>query len=434
MSDDEKDIDSEPEVEDGQQSAMYKAKKFLASATVGTSAGRKVIVGFLGDEGEILLKALKHAAAKYAGKEKATELKENILKLAVKAKLAADEQRLTEKTTSHAVLPINSLCLQTVNHLRQPPGNVETQQLSGNINRIRDIILDIMHPHVQPKNYEKLQNIFKFLGDAKFLDAILNDPSYIEERTAIKENLQTVLAPLLATVEREQANAPCKVNNCKARRVEPAGNFKGSEYCARHHQAQYEKMLAKPVLEHFLDPADYPSSFFIQFLADPKRKDDNKADPAVDVAMYHFFDAVAKYKGIGRNLRKARAELIFSKYLKEQKGRRSVFVSSSSLNLAGGATPVPSSSSVDLLARNGKDLMVRLDENIVRKIQDDLFYTDAQSANLGTVFDEAQAVARARLDQCFEEYLKSPFFTQYIEALALPAAVVEQLAKETPAA
>jgi len=412
-----------------EQSATYRAKKFWASKTVGTRAGRKVITSLLGEDGELLLKALKRATTKFADEAKSKEVKKDILKLAIKAKLCADEGRLTEKNTAHAAQPINSLSVQMLRHLQQAPGTVDVSSLAGNFSRIRDLIVDIMQPHLKPKNLEKLVSVFKFIGDPKFLNDILNNEKYAEERNAFKEHLGNVLTPLVQSLELGKSmisGGACKVHNCKFPRAEAKGAFRGSEYCPRHHLVHLEAQLQKPVLEHFIDPADFSSSFFIQFLADFSRKtrdDESKGDPSIDIPMYHFYDAVAKYKTVGRNLRKPRAELIFQKYLKDQRSRGSIFVSSSKELLPNLAILGPNSSSASPAP---KDLTVKLDDVILKKIQDDLFLSDAQSSSLATLFDEAQAVARTRLDQCFEGFLKSPYFKQYAASVSLPPELAAQ--------
>ena len=135
------------------------------------------------------------------------------------------------------------------------------------------------------------------------------------------------------------------------------------------------------------------------------------------MATYHFHDAVHKYRSIGRNLRKPRAELIFQKYLRESRtGRRSVFVSSGALPPP---QPQPQPQGVGSGLADGMRAL-KLDESIVQKINEELILSDSNAA-LTNLFDEAQAVARTRLDAAFVVFLTSAFFADYRNALTLPA-------------
>jgi len=61
-----------------------------------------------------------------------------------------------------------------------------------------------------------------FVGDSKFLHAILNDPAYSKERTAIRDNLGVLLQPVLAQMEITKVDPlPCKMQHCTQTRAQP---------------------------------------------------------------------------------------------------------------------------------------------------------------------------------------------------------------------
>ncbi len=62
----------------------------------GTKAGRKVIVSAIGEEGEVIIDKIKAIAEKYDSHEVAKQMKQDLLKMALKVKLLFDENILNE--------------------------------------------------------------------------------------------------------------------------------------------------------------------------------------------------------------------------------------------------------------------------------------------------------------------------------------------------
>ena len=65
-------------------SRFFRAKKKFVSPAGGSGAGRKIIKANLGDDGVVVLRLLKTVTRKLHGKKRASQLKKNLLRFAVK--------------------------------------------------------------------------------------------------------------------------------------------------------------------------------------------------------------------------------------------------------------------------------------------------------------------------------------------------------------
>lgn len=98
---------------ESQQSGFgLRVKKFLSSASAGSALGRRLISQAIGDEGNLLIHSIKAAAARDVGIDKARELKQQLLKIALKVKVLQDERLLLKKDMCNLQEPLNALALR----------------------------------------------------------------------------------------------------------------------------------------------------------------------------------------------------------------------------------------------------------------------------------------------------------------------------------
>jgi hypothetical protein len=100
-------------------SLLFKAKKYLASKTAATAAGRMAITTFLGPAGSGLMQSLEEVAAKDCGAKRSKELVGIIVKFSCKMKVVEDE-RLVSKA-DYVKFEVSLLTLLTL--LTQNPTN-----------------------------------------------------------------------------------------------------------------------------------------------------------------------------------------------------------------------------------------------------------------------------------------------------------------------
>jgi len=370
------------EEEDGKekQSLGLRAKKFLASKTAETKMGRKVISTFLGDEGVKILHTIKQAATKDVGKDRAKQIKQIIIKFALKAKVLQDSGSIKKKDVWLMAEPINTMALHLYDGLKPRPGNagaVDIKPIVADIAHVRDLCVQLLKPHTKPSNIQKMVDTFNYLGGEKFLGLLLIDDKFEEEKHVCYQGIRKIVQPLLRARKYDDSmNQLCQFTRCNEYVVEARGEFRGSNNCLAHHQQNVEQFLAKPTLLHFLvgDGADY-----FPFQEAMKAR--------CERYVRKFWLTINRYKRSKENIRVVFAEEIFKKYLKK-----------------------------------GSDHRINLDEALITKIEAGI------KSKSATLFDEAEQVTFERMTEFFEKDFKSTTTMQdYITSYRLPKYMMKEL-------
>lgn len=378
--------DDENKQEDA--STSLKMKKFFASKAMGTKAGRKVVVGFLGEEGDLVLTSLKKAAAKFSNKDTATTLKKDMLKLVLKAKLCFDEKLIAKETIKAAREPLTRFLDVAFVALSQPVDTqIDIQPLLQHINLSRDVLVDMMRPHIQQKNLEKLQNLFNFYSNADFVRALLMDPTYLDERNVIKENITAIHDEVQSRGDSSFANPlkNCAVNACPKMQLAAHGTFVGSQFCARHHLQYVQNDLEQPKFHQYLELSSRGSQSFVDYLKQLSLQETKEAQGG-DFALYLFQDAVTQYRRVSRNLRKSRADVIYRKFIRNGTKKTD--------------HPV--------------DLSEQVNHKIIEAVQN---YEEARFLH---ALEEAQQEVVSRLQIVFQQFIASPIYQEYVVGNRLP--------------
>jgi hypothetical protein len=232
-------------------SRLFKAKKYLASKTAGSKAGRKAVEHFLGDAGSQLVNCLEAVAAKDTNPQKAKELIETVLKLAFKAKLLHDEHLLTQPEIESFVEPVNQLAtiifkkLQYSLGLRQDdPADVSSINLR--FAQVEDLLVNFLKKHVKTSTVDKAADVCQYFGGVKFLVFFLQSDGCRKDRQMFYKCLQVVMKTVLPEEDLQPPVVPCKAAGCEDQSCHPDGrDFMGSSYCVKHHN-EYFAQLSKP--------------------------------------------------------------------------------------------------------------------------------------------------------------------------------------------
>jgi len=187
----------------------------------------------------------------------------DLLKIAVKVKMALTEGKLKPEDGQHAVKPLMDLAKQILAYF-SPIENTTadedkkaTELLVESINKAHKITADLMKPHMKEKNQAKLDDLYATMGNSAFLLRVRKEKEYDEEKKDIFHSLQMILERTAEESGMVEASAlPCLTQSCSQRRVGPLGKFPGSDYCVLHHQYRYAGELESPILFNWLNQED----------------------------------------------------------------------------------------------------------------------------------------------------------------------------------
>lgn len=290
-------------------SRLFKAKKYLASKTAGSKAGRKAVEHFLGDAGSQLVNCLEAVAAKDTNPQQAKELIETILKLAFKAKLLHDEHLLTPPEIESFAEPVNILTttifkkLQFSLGVRQDdPADIPTIALR--FAQLEDLLVGFLKKHVKASTVEKAANVCQYFGSSKFLNFFFEADACKKERQVFYKNLQHAIKTFLPEEDTQPPEIPCRSPGCAGQSCHPDGKeFFGSSYCVKHHN-EFFAQLNKPSIVHCLQARRYEDFFTWSAKALPQNS-------------VNFVLSVINYTHAKRTAVFIFAEELFKKYIAE---------------------------------------------------------------------------------------------------------------------
>jgi len=308
--------------------------------------GKRVINNMIGDESEEIVNTLTKIVEQVKSPKEAKASKEFLYKLATKLNVMVEEKRLTEENTAHAEIPFKNFGVQILKALedsinmkegkksRQSAksgsrpsvrgslgGCTNVRTLRGNVERIRHIVENLLKPHLQPKNFEKMTSMIEIYGCTDVLNGVLNDPKFESERKVLLKNLEIVIPEQVEALKklRERSKpVACKAVGCTKHAVPSQGQFKSSGLCEYHHYMVFKDKIENPVLEQFL--ADkIRRTYFYQYLTSAE-KEIQKAysstfGDARAVNLFLFVRGAAAYLETDRKLKRKKAEAVIQKYL-----------------------------------------------------------------------------------------------------------------------
>jgi hypothetical protein len=238
-------------------SRLFKAKKFLASKTAGSKAGRKAVEHFLGDAGSQLINCLEAVAARNSSPQQAKEMIETILKLAFKGKLLHDEQLLLPEERDGFVEPVNTLAILVFRKLQYCQGlrqedPAEVTAINLRFAQLEELVVGFLKKHVKATTCDKASGVFQYFGGNKFLEYFLYSDACRKDRQTFYKCLLVVMKFVLPEEDLSPPVVPCKKQGCAAPSCHPdGGDFLGSSFCVKHHP-EFFAQFSKPSILHCL--------------------------------------------------------------------------------------------------------------------------------------------------------------------------------------
>lgn len=159
-----------------------------------------------------------------------------------------DEGILNEKTTIHLAEPTNYLVLSLVDSLEASEEEQDITVLLHLMKRIQKSLVILLKPHINIKNIDILKEVFTWLGSPNFIGKLVNDKKFRQEKKDMHTYITSIAAPL---INERDPDGNCATMGCKKLALPENGEFKGSKYCALHHEAVF-KVLASSFLVLFL--------------------------------------------------------------------------------------------------------------------------------------------------------------------------------------
>ena len=124
--------------------------KFIMSKTAGTSSGRKLIKGKIGESGNELIAIVTNISKHLCGSKIAKKNQERILRFALKVKLMFDDGHITAKTALHLIDPIDHLLGKFVQTLsKKDTKNEDELALANSIDRLRFEVVELCGKFMQ---------------------------------------------------------------------------------------------------------------------------------------------------------------------------------------------------------------------------------------------------------------------------------------------
>lgn len=166
---------------------MARSKKKLAGDIATSGLGKKVIKSILNEETSALLQAIKKIIAKLDSKKKSDEIEKNVIKIVVKAYLLTENKKLDSEAFLQADKPMRSafdLLGRVFNnrHRAKPEQIAEALgKVESFFKKTEQVFIELLSPHLSPKNMIRLNSIFGYMANAEFLQRAFDDPSLDEE-------------------------------------------------------------------------------------------------------------------------------------------------------------------------------------------------------------------------------------------------------------
>jgi len=172
------------------QSVAMRLKKGAASSVATSSAGKGLIKEFLGKDGISLLDLIKQVVTNYEGKKKATEIEDNIIRVAVKVILLWQNKDITNANIASTVPKVKAVWSDIIDFCEMSfaydPPKIKA---SG-----EDLIVcftNLLKDYVTDNTLTRLKATITYITTQALLDSVFASSS--PEQDAIKKELMRIL-------------------------------------------------------------------------------------------------------------------------------------------------------------------------------------------------------------------------------------------------
>jgi len=175
-----------------------RAEKKIAGKAITTDFGKKLLREYCVDETFILLDALRELATRDpdAGSKIGLQLENNVLRLAVKAVLLFQHERLKLSDFRRTVAWVDHICLETIRKYnatrRDPhvdPVDPMHDRLVEQVRVLEAELVSKLSGHIKEKNLDALRFVINFFCEPGRVERFLTDPVFAEPMKTIATNL-----------------------------------------------------------------------------------------------------------------------------------------------------------------------------------------------------------------------------------------------------
>jgi hypothetical protein len=232
--------------------AVIKAKSYAGSKVAETKLGRQAIAHYLGKDGSELVSALHAATVIDIGAKNANKIVMDILQLALTCRVLQNQKSVSILDQISLVEPINTLTIMFFHRLQiscrvagAEPADpfsyqvmLELPAFLEKISEVRELTLNIFKKHVNDAFLSQTDAVLSYFGSTDFLVKFLLSKEMSKEKLNCFHHMQSIVAERLTSTDGKYA-LKCEVTDCYKHAAIPAGQFKGSTYCATHHVGNF---------------------------------------------------------------------------------------------------------------------------------------------------------------------------------------------------
>lgn len=349
------------------------AKKAVASKIGETKLGRASLVKLMGQEADDIVGSLKAAVSKLDNHAKAKELKKDLFKWVLKVTVLIQNKNFDRKEFEPLVKPITLLIEKIMQACSNPRGERNFSRIVKEKNIVGPLLHNLMEPHSKDTNVNKLDNLFTYYSDEKFLTRLFNEQELVQESDLILDRTKKIMErfpPILNDVVSIQ-KADKRIKSLEA------------------------EIDSKPSIQLMLNK-EHPEmcSLFSKYL-------DSDISSKLESTALRFLLAEQEYSHVNAlNLRILRANVILNKYLSPYDAEP----------LNSSAKVVPGSLSVP---PNGRIL-------IYKKYYDEISDILIEKKAPKTIFVQiSMELQHDYLPAAFNSFLSSQEFTNYKNTIAI---------------
>jgi hypothetical protein len=179
-----------------QGSTFFRAKKYMASRLTESSMGRQTIIKFFGHSGDSLLQCVQDVACQLKGKEFASALMVDIMKVVGKVGLLYQNKTISEEAFKDVVPHLLEVASQFQYALELRDASArDMRPVADAFRKLYETTFGLIRSHMQEKNSSKLTTVCDYLSSADHLDPLLHDPDLEAHRVTMQTHISRLMDP-----------------------------------------------------------------------------------------------------------------------------------------------------------------------------------------------------------------------------------------------
>eukprot|EP01125_Pyxidicula_operculata_P001564 TRINITY_DN11417_c0_g1_i1.p1 TRINITY_DN11417_c0_g1~~TRINITY_DN11417_c0_g1_i1.p1 ORF type:complete len:303 (+),score=83.26 TRINITY_DN11417_c0_g1_i1:36-944(+) len=184
--------DKEPGVGKGKnkvkQSRAMRLKKNITGSVATSAAGKGLIKEFLGKDGVRLLEIIKEIITIYEGKKQATDIENNIIKIAVKVILLWKNKDITNKDIASTIPGVKSVWSDAIDFCEMSFA-YDPAKIKSHGKELSHAFSKLLGDYITEKNIEKLKYTIDYVVEEKLLNILFQD----DKQEPLKRELTDIL-------------------------------------------------------------------------------------------------------------------------------------------------------------------------------------------------------------------------------------------------